>query len=204
MNKAEIIEQVKKMIFGSEKEIKMASAKLEDGTEVYVDGPEFKVGDDLYTIDGEGQKVPVFDAEHKLEDGTVVVSVNGKITEIKPIETLADVIDDEDVVDDMVEEEKKIEEEKMQVDVEILDRISKCEEKIAQIESEYKEMKNKSMMSDQEFKNVKDATLFLAEEFSKTPGGEKIEIEKRGFENKFSKKSGREDRLKELMRIINN
>lgn len=203
MNKAEIIEQVKKMIFGSEKEMKMASAKLEDGTEVYVDGPEFKVGDDLYTIDAEGQKVPVFDAEHKLEDGTVVVSVNGKITEIKPIETLADVIDDEDVVDNMGEEEKK-KEEKMQVDVEILDRISKLEEKIAQMESEHEEMKKKSMMSDQEFKNVKDATLLLAEEFSKTPGGEKIEIEKSGFENKFSKKSGREDRLKELMRIINN
>lgn len=57
--------------------------KLLDGTEVYIE-PAFEVGADVNVLDENGNKVPVFDAEHVLADGTIVVTINGKITEIKP------------------------------------------------------------------------------------------------------------------------
>ena len=62
--------------------LKFAEAKLADGTTIYTSGLE--VGAEVYVIDENLDKVPVFDAEHVLEDGTVVVTVDGKITEIKP------------------------------------------------------------------------------------------------------------------------
>jgi hypothetical protein len=62
--------------------LKFAEAKLADGTTIYTSGLE--VGAEVYVIDENLDKVPVFDGEHVLEDGTVVVTVDGKITEIKP------------------------------------------------------------------------------------------------------------------------
>ena len=92
MNKAKVIEEVKKMLFGSKS--KFAEAKLADGTTIYCDDDNFEVGSEVYVIDENGNKAPVFDAEHKLEDGTVVVTVGGKITEIKPVENLEDVVEE--------------------------------------------------------------------------------------------------------------
>jgi hypothetical protein len=62
--------------------LKFAEAKLEDGTTIYTSGLE--VGAEVYVIDENLDKVPVFDGEHILADGSVVVTVDGKITEIKP------------------------------------------------------------------------------------------------------------------------
>lgn len=65
---------------------KFERATLEDGTTIYVSALE--VGGEVMVIDENGDKVPVFDAEHKLTDGTTVVTVDGKITEIKPKEEM--------------------------------------------------------------------------------------------------------------------
>ncbi len=62
--------------------LKFAEAKLSDGTTVYASSIE--VGAEVYVIDENLDKVPVFDGEHQLEDGTVIVTVDGKITEVKP------------------------------------------------------------------------------------------------------------------------
>ena len=62
--------------------LKFAEAKLEDGTTIYTSGLE--VGAEVYVIDENLDKVPVFDGEHILADGSVVVTVDGKITEYKP------------------------------------------------------------------------------------------------------------------------
>lgn len=117
-------------------EKKFAEAKLADGTTVYTDG-NFEVGSEVYTLDEQGNKVPVFDAEHKLEDGSVVCTVDGKITEIYPQE---------------MAEETKVEEEKMaEVEIEtedsnedvesgLEDRVSNIEENIALILEKLKEV----------------------------------------------------------------
>lgn len=62
--------------------LKFAEAKLADGTTIYTSGLE--IGAEVYVIDENLDKVPVFDGEHILADGSVVVTVDGKITEYKP------------------------------------------------------------------------------------------------------------------------
>ena len=61
---------------------KFEMAKLEDGTPIWISALE--VGGDVYTIDENMEKAPLFDGEHILASGETVVTVNGKITEIKP------------------------------------------------------------------------------------------------------------------------
>jgi hypothetical protein len=74
-------------------------ATLADGTPIYVSALE--VGGEVRVVDENGDSVPVFDAEHVLSDGTVVVTVDGKITEIKPkAEAMEEVIESEDVIEE--------------------------------------------------------------------------------------------------------
>lgn len=59
------------------------TGKLSDGSVVVIDG-EYAVGSEVYVIDETGTKAPIFDGDHTLESGDVFVTVDGKITEIKP------------------------------------------------------------------------------------------------------------------------
>jgi len=84
-------------------------ATLADGTPIYVSALE--VGGEVRVVDENGDAVPVFDAEHVLSNGDVVVTVDGKITEIKPKaeeiaaeEVKEEVIVEEEVKEEMVEE----------------------------------------------------------------------------------------------------
>ena len=65
------------------KQIKLSSAVLKDGTTVYFDG-ELAVGTAVYLDEALTEKAP--DNEHVAEDGTIVVTVDGIVTEIKPME----------------------------------------------------------------------------------------------------------------------
>lgn len=70
-----------------EKQIKLASATLADGTVVYWDG-ELAVGTAVFLDEAMTQPAP--DAEHEVEDGTIVVTVEGVVTEIRPVEAPAE------------------------------------------------------------------------------------------------------------------
>lgn len=122
----------------AEEEKKFAEAKLADGTTVYTDG-NFEVGSEVYTLDEQGNKAPVFDAEHKLEDGSVVATVDGKITEIKPQEMAEEVKVEEEK---MSEDEIEIETEDSNEDIEsgLEDRVSNIEENLALILEKLKEV----------------------------------------------------------------
>jgi len=63
-----------------ENEIKLGTAVLKDGTTVYWDG-EFGMGTIIYIDEALTQKAP--DADHVLEDGTVVTTANGAVIEIE-------------------------------------------------------------------------------------------------------------------------
>lgn len=69
-------------------EIKMsAESKLADGeTMVATPSDEFSVGAELYVIDADGNPQPAPDGEHTLENGTMLVTANGVITEVKESE----------------------------------------------------------------------------------------------------------------------
>lgn len=63
-----------------EKQIKLGTAVLKDGTTVYYDG-DFGMGTMIYVDEALTQLAP--DADHLLEDGTVVTTEGGKVVEIQ-------------------------------------------------------------------------------------------------------------------------
>lgn len=93
-----------KQINKNEMKLKFEMARLEDGTPIYVSALE--IGGTVKVMDENGESVPVFDAEHVLEDGTIVVTVDGKITEIRPKaeQEMEVVAEDEITVEEMAEE----------------------------------------------------------------------------------------------------
>lgn len=81
-NKEEIIKALLAELYDSQ-QVELATTEvLEDGTTIYIN--KLEVGGEVTTLDSEGVKSPLFDGEHKLKDGSTIVSVAGKITEIKP------------------------------------------------------------------------------------------------------------------------
>jgi hypothetical protein len=73
-------------------DIKMsAEGKLADGsTMVATPSDDFSVGAELYVIDADGNPQPAPDGEHTLENGTILVTANGVITEVKEAEEPAE------------------------------------------------------------------------------------------------------------------
>lgn len=68
------------------KKLKFASAVLQDGVTVYYDG-ELAVGTAIFIDEAMTQPAP--DAEHIAEDGTIIVTVDGVVTEIRTPEAPA-------------------------------------------------------------------------------------------------------------------
>lgn len=77
---------------------KFEMAKLEDGTQIWIS--KMEVGADVFIIDENMDKAPIFDGEHVLTSGETVVTVDGKITEIKPKAEAAPVAQDAVVLAD--------------------------------------------------------------------------------------------------------
>lgn len=68
-------------------EVKMAmEGVLADGTVVATPNESFEVGAELYVIDADGNPQPAPDGEHTLDNGMVIVSEGGFITEVKEAE----------------------------------------------------------------------------------------------------------------------
>ncbi len=102
---------------------KFANALIEDGTKVYAES--FEVGKELYIIDENGDKAPIFDGEHKLDDGTVAVTVDGKITEIKPKQ--------DEMAEEVKKEETPVEVKAAEVPVEEVKKEETVEVKAAEV-----------------------------------------------------------------------
>lgn len=83
------------------KEAQMAMAVLADGTEVYSPDAEFKVGSELFIMDGDGNPVPAPDGEHTTAEGKMLVVAGGVITEVK------EPMEEEPKVEIEIEEEKQ-------------------------------------------------------------------------------------------------
>lgn len=62
----------------------MSEAVLQDGTKIFTNEAEWKVGVEVFVMDGENNPIPVDkDGEMLLEDGTTIVVAGGKVAEIK-------------------------------------------------------------------------------------------------------------------------
>lgn len=198
MNKKEILDEVKRLLFNKPVENKFLDAELVDGTKVRVDG-ELVADSSVFVIDAEGNETPAPDGEHLLSDGkTMVVTTDGKIVEVKEVE-----VEVEEVEEELVKE--KVE---MQVDesvvASLVEKVKALEEMIAVLKAEHEQMMGEKKMFESELSAVKDATVYLAEEFSKSPAGEKIEFKKSGFaslvENKLTSKEEKMNRIKNILK----
>jgi hypothetical protein len=190
MNKADIVKQVKalfnvevevedKPVLEVEKENMMAEAVLKGGVKIMTPDDEFKVGSEVFVVGEDGENVLAPDAEHELEDGTIVVTVEGKITEIKEVEL-------EDEVE-LGDKEKMIS----------FEEFKKLNEKVIELEKKLNEKEEK-------FNKVKEATILMAEEFSKLPGGENIVVEKTGLKEENRKAHTKEQKFMNLLKSIRN
>jgi len=198
MNKNEIIEKVKELVFGSEESKETFSeAVLKNGVKIMTPGDEFEVGAEVLVV-GDGENTPAPDGEHELEDGTVVITEDGKITEIKIAED----------VEPEVEVEIETEEKEDEMEEEVVEEVEEVEEdlkeKIKALEEKLKEMeKNQEKLINEKLNKVVEATEFLVDEFSKMPGGDKVEIKAAGLKSETFKKSGsKAERLRELQETL--
>jgi hypothetical protein len=73
------------------KKLNLAQATLKDGVVVWYDG-DLAVGTAIFIDEEMTQAAP--DAEHELEDGTIVVTVDGVVTEIREVEAEVEAVED--------------------------------------------------------------------------------------------------------------
>lgn len=154
-----------------EKVIKLGSAKLKDGVTVYWDG-EFGMGTTIYIDEALTQLAP--DADHVLEDGTIVTTEAGKVVEIQ----VSSVEEDEE--DLAVEPEQTTgsqaltsEEVSSMIDArfaDLMDEITKLktlvEEKDADMAKYRKEVEEKFSMTPAT-ESIKKSTVTVDDKFSK-------------------------------------
>jgi hypothetical protein len=163
-----------------ETKVEMAEYILEDGTKVMIS--ELAVGGQVTLEDG--SKAP--DAEHKLADGSSIVTVDGIITEIKQEEPEVEVeIENKDY-------DKKIEEMASAYDAkinEMMEANQKLQDKVNELEA-----KNKEGFS---------LVVEMMEAFSKVPSADPIEAPKSfKFENTKDIKFERLNKYRQA--ILNN
>jgi hypothetical protein len=83
MTRKEAFEKIKTLLMGDEKEF--GNAKLADGTIVQWEG-ELTEGTALLVVAEDGNTLPAPDAQHELEDSTLVTTLGGLVTVIQPKE----------------------------------------------------------------------------------------------------------------------
>ena len=189
MTKKDVVEMVSKLLsFASDKpevKIELAEAiipveaameqqiKTREGVVITTMAPKFDIGVEVL-VDGK----PAPDADHYIEDGSVVTTVDGKITKIKAIET----------PEVEIEAEMRPKEDAMGMNPKDMgysdERLSKIEEK---------------------FNKLLEATIILTEAFNKLPVSEKILVNPTGATGEeFGKKtlSKKEKNLKEMYSVL--
>lgn len=192
MTKSEALSKIKNLLFGEQK---FEQAKLEDGTIVMWEG-ELATGTALFVVAEDGTQMPAPDAEHKLEDGSIVSTVGGLVVTVTPAEAEE-------------KEEVEVEDKKEEMASELEMYVEKLAEKLAALEVKIEEMgKKPEAMSTEDVNskveaiNTEIASKFnevidLVSKISNEPAAAPAQPVKSGFK-KESKNS-----IEDLARIIN-
>jgi septal ring factor EnvC (AmiA/AmiB activator) len=157
---------------------------LADGTVVATPNESFEVGAELYVIDAEGNPQPAPDGEHTLDNGMVLVSVGGFITEVTEVE-----IAEEEMSADIAATIAAMDEQLTS----IKNQLAEKETELASVRAELSEVKNNL--------NVSQAK---ATELSKQAAAVSVKEEKAVVETavNFSKKQTKNDTiLKTIMSL---
>lgn len=95
----------KKMDEHKDKE-ELAKKTLANGTEIFTDSDEFKVGSSVFIVNDEGERMPLPDGEYEYEGGGKTKVADGKVVEMEDHE------EDEKKMDEHEDKEKKMDEHK--------------------------------------------------------------------------------------------
>ena len=192
MTKSEALSKIKNLLFGEQK---FEQAKLEDGTIVMWEG-ELATGTALFVVAEDGTQMPAPDAEHKLEDGSIVSTVGGLVVTVTPAEAEE-------------KEEVEVEDKKEEMASELEMYVEKLAEKLAALEVKIEEMGKKPEAMSTEDVNAKveainteiaskfNAVIDLVSKISNEPAAAPAQPVKSGFK-KESKNS-----IEDLAKIIN-
>ena len=200
MDKKDILNEVKKLLFGEEEpmdELKFVEAVLQDGTKIKVEGEELLEGLPVFVVTEEGD-VPAPDGQHTLEDGTVVETLEGLIVSVTKAESM------EEVAEEVAEEEFE-DETKTKVDVkpavgELFNMMEEIQNRLQSVENFNKNIKEEYS---KDIKNLKDATVLLTEEFSNLPGGDKVELKKSGYQSTINERlNTKQERLERIRKTL--
>lgn len=178
MTKNSLIEKIKKQLKNLVNN-KFAEVKAGD---IVINTPDetIVVGSEVFTLDADGNNVPLVDGEYITDEGYKIVVVAGKVTEISEMESEVEAgkMKDEkmeDVPTPSAEEEKKIEEmpDTTEAMKKMGERLAKCEEMIMELmkQKETMEAKFSALASSPstssielkptEFKSIEDRKLGL-------------------------------------------
>jgi hypothetical protein len=179
MNKAKLIERIKEQLKAViSNEVKFAEVKAGD---LLISSPdeELIIGSEVYTIDQDGNNIPLTDGDYTLDSGVKINVVGGKVEAIVAAE--AEVEAEEDIADAEVEVETEVpadedapeeaptaEADMKNIMKKMLERLEKCEKMIEEMGKDKKTMEQKlSALSSEpsttaisvepaEFKSVED------------------------------------------------
>jgi hypothetical protein len=86
MTKKSLIEKIKEQLASLlSSERKFAQIQCGEMT-ITTKDDQFTVGSEVFTVDQDGNNIPLADGEYKADDGTMMVVAGGKLTEIKKSE----------------------------------------------------------------------------------------------------------------------
>lgn len=162
-----------------ENEIKLGGmATLKDGVKVYWDG-DFEMGTAIFVDEALTQPAP--DADHVLEDGTIVTTKDGKVVEIQ-VSSIKE--EEEDLAEAPAMDEKPVESKGLTAEevsgmidarfAELMDEISKMKGMLDEKEAEMSKYKKE-----------------VEEKFSVTPAAQSIKKPEVKIDNKFSQVEAR-------------
>ena len=142
----------KKMDEHKDKE-ELAKKTLANGTEIFTDSDEFKVGSSVFIVNDEGERMPLPDGEYEYEGGGKTKVADGKVVEMEDHE------EDEKKMDEHEDKEKMAEEEEVVLEVEPSVTLSQTdlEELIAKVVGEARqEFAKEAEATKEELASVKE------------------------------------------------
>lgn len=127
--------------------LKLSEVKTDKATLIY-DG-ELEVGTAVFIEAENGEPMPAADGEYVLEDGTVIVVLEGLVSEIRPIEApVEEALEEETPAEEIKDDEKEIKIAELEAKVADLEsQIAEKDAKITELEAKIAEQEEKLKMS---------------------------------------------------------
>lgn len=186
MDKKKLIENIKNQIKNLMlSEVKFTEVKSGDLI-ISSSDEELLVGSEVFTIDQDGNNIPLGDGDYTLDSGETITVVNGVVEAIinaeapEAVEAADDKEkEDEEKVEAEDEEEKEDEEKEDEDEMGNKDKMKKMEERLTKCEKMLEEMKNYTNKMSQELSTI-----------SSLPSTKSISVEPAEYKSVEDKKSG--------------